>query len=174
MDLEGKVRVLGEMLRDRVAVEFLKLGLEMVEVQVQDIGLPEEVERAIDKGGAMRAIGNMQAYTQYEAASSIKDMAQNPGAGGMAGAGMGMGMGMAVGNQMANAMGQQAQGGQAPGMGPAGPPPIPQAVQFYVAVGGQQTGPFECKCYQGPGGFRPVYQGHPGLEARHGQLDPGR
>ena len=148
IDLEGKVRQLSEILRDRLAVEFLKLGLEITEVQVQDIGLPEEVEAAIDKGGAMRAIGNMQAFTQYEAARSIKDMAQNPGMGGsMAGAGMGMGMGMAMGQQMGQSMGQQSQ--QPVGMGgPGGPPPIPQPVQFYVAVGGQQTGPFDMAALQ--------------------------
>ena len=148
IDLEGKVRQLSEILRDRLAVEFLKLGLEITEVQVQDIGLPEEVEAAIDKGGAMRAIGNMQAFTQYEAARSIKDMAQNPGMGGsMAGAGMGMGMGMAMGQQMGQSMGQQSQ--QPVGMGgPGGPPPIPQPVQFYVAVGGQQTGPFDMAAIQ--------------------------
>ncbi|MEW6262952.1 MAG: SPFH domain-containing protein [Thermodesulfobacteriota bacterium] len=136
IDLEGKVRLLGERLKDKVAVDFLKLGLEVTEVQVQDLGLPEEVEKAIDKGGAMRAIGNLGAYAQYEAASSIKDMAQNPGAGGLAGAGMGMGMGMAMGSQMAQTMGQ--------GLGPqAGPPPLPQPVQFFVAIGGQQSGPFD-------------------------------
>ena len=150
IDLEGKVRILGEKLRDSISVEFIKLGLEIVEVQVQDINLPEEVEQAIDKGGAMRAIGNLDAYAKYEAASSIKDMAQNPGAGGMAGAGMGMGMGMAMGNQMAQSFGGgQAPSQQAPGMGgPGGPPPIPQAVQFYLAVGGQQAGPYDMATLQ--------------------------
>ena len=108
IDLEGKVRVLGELLKDRVSIDFIKLGLEITDVQAQDIGLPPEVEKAIDKGGAMRAIGNMQAYTQYEAAGAIKDMAQNPGAGGIAGAGFGMGVGMAMGNQMAGSMGRSA------------------------------------------------------------------
>lgn len=142
VELEGKVRVLGELLRDRLDIEFIKLGLELTEVQVQDIGLPEEVERAIDKGGAMRAIGNMQAYTQYEAAGAIKDMAQNPGAGGMAGAGFGAGMGMGLGQQMAQAMGAGAQQQQRPA-GPGGPPPPPPVLQIYIAVSGQSTGPFD-------------------------------
>lgn len=144
VELEGKVRILGEKLRDRVALDFLKIGLEVTDVQVQDIGLPEEVEKAIDKGGAIRAVGNLGAYAQYEAASSIRDMAQNPGAGGLAGAAMGMGMGVAMAGQMAGVMGQQ-QASQQPyqAPSPAGPPPIPQPVQFFVAMGGQQTGPFD-------------------------------
>ena len=139
IDLEGKVRKLGETLRDKIAVEFLKFGLEITEVQVQDIGLPEEVERAIDKGGAMRAIGNMQAYAQYEAASAIKDAAQNPGMGGM---GVGMGVGAAMGHQMTQAMGQGMGMGQQPaGPGPA--PPPPPIVQFYMVVNNQQAGPYD-------------------------------
>ena len=148
LDLEGKVMMLGEMLVDRINPSFKEFGLQLTEVQVQDLGLPEEVERAIDKGGAMRAIGNMQAYTQYETASAIKDAAQNPS--GTAGAGIGMGMGFSMANQMAGAMGQgQQPPQQAPQQaGPGVPPPIPQAVQFYVAVGGQQTGPFDLAVIQ--------------------------
>ncbi len=137
LDLESKVVILGDMLKERISPPFGDYGLEVTEVQVQDIGLPEEVEKAIDKGGAMRAIGNLQAYTQYETAGAIKDAAQNPS--GMAGAGMGMGMGFAMANQMAKTMGPQAASPQAA----PGPPPIPGTVQFFIAVGGQQTGPFD-------------------------------
>jgi membrane protease subunit (stomatin/prohibitin family) len=134
IDLEAKVTDMGNRLRERLASDFTTLGLELLEVQVQDIGLPEEVEKAIDKRGAMAAIGNLQAYTQYETASSIRDAANNPG--GAAGAGMGLGAGIAMGAQMGNAM------AGAMGMGGAGaPPPVPGG--FHVAVGGQQTGPFD-------------------------------
>jgi len=136
IDLEAKVSELGTRLKDRLAPEFETLGIELVEVQVQDVGLPEEVDKAIDKRGAIAAVGNLQAYTQYETASSIRDAANNPG--GAAGVGMGLGAGMAMGAQMANAMGGALNAG-----GAGSPPPIPGAVAFHVAVGGQQTGPFE-------------------------------
>jgi len=149
IDLESKVMTVGEMLRDRIKPAFEGFGLDLTEVQVQDIGLPEEVERAIDKAGAMRAIGNMQTYTQYETASAIKDAANNPG--GLAAAGVGVGMGLGMGGQMAGAMGgmftTQAQGQPqaAPGMAP---PPLPPQVQFFVAVNGQQSGPFDLAVLQ--------------------------
>jgi membrane protease subunit (stomatin/prohibitin family) len=107
-------------------------------VQVQDIGLPEEVEKAIDKRGAMAAVGNLQAYTQYETASSIHDAANNPG--GAAGAGIGLGAGIAMGAQMMNSMTGAA--------GAAAPPPIPGAAAFHVAVGQSQTGPFDLAALQ--------------------------
>jgi membrane protease subunit (stomatin/prohibitin family) len=141
IDLEAKVSELGSRLKDRLAPEFETFGIELVEVQVQDVGLPEEVDKAIDKRGAIAAVGNLQAYTQYETASSIRDAANNPG--GAAGVGMGLGAGMAMGAQMANAMGGAMGAGTA-----AAPPPIPGAVAFHVAVGGQQTGPFELALLQ--------------------------
>ena len=134
IDLEGKVMLLGQMLKDRIAPAFEGFGLELTEVQVQDIGLPEEVEKAIDKSGAIKAVGDLRAFTQYEAASSIGVAAANPS--GVAGAGVGMGMGFSMANQMGQAM----AGGQAgQNAGAETPPPLPA---FYVAIDGKQTGPF--------------------------------
>jgi membrane protease subunit (stomatin/prohibitin family) len=152
IDLESKVVQLGETMKSRISPAIEALGLELTEVQVQDIGLPEEVERAIDKAGAMRAIGNMQTYTQYETANSINDAANNPG--GLAAAGVGIGMGFGMGGQMAGAMGGmfagQAQPQMQPGIGgaPMAPPPLPPQVQFFVAVNGQQSGPFDMAVLQ--------------------------
>jgi len=134
LDLESKVVTLGGILKDKIAPGFDGFGLELTEVQVQDIGLPEEVEAAIDKSGAMRAIGDMRTFTQYQTGVSIPDAANNPG--GLAAAGAGVGMGFAMMGQMTQAGMPQA----APGFG--APPPLPQASQFFIAVGGQQAGPY--------------------------------
>ncbi|NVN91950.1 MAG: SPFH domain-containing protein [Desulfuromonadales bacterium] len=138
IDLESKVIQLGETLRARITPAMHALGLELTEVQVQDIGLPAEVERAIDKAGAMRVIGNMQEYTQYETASSIRDAANNPG--GLAAVGVAAGIGIGMAGQMGAAM-----GGATPGTptAPVSPPPLPAQCRFFVAVNGQQTGPFD-------------------------------
>ncbi len=135
IDIEAKVSLIGQMLRERIGPDFEGMGLELSEVQVQDVGLPEEVEKAIDKRGAIAAVGNLQAYTQYETASAIRDAATTPNS--AAGAGMGLGAGFAMGAQMANQM------GGAMNASSAAPPPLPSAVAFHVAVGGAQTGPFD-------------------------------
>ncbi len=132
IEMSAKVYEMGNLLRDRLQPDFEAMGLELVEVQVQNVGLPEEVEKAIDKRGAMAAVGNLQAYTQYESASAIREAAANPG--GTAGAGVGLGAGIAMGAQMMGAM--------AGGAG-AAPPPLPPAAGFHVAVGQNQTGPFD-------------------------------
>jgi membrane protease subunit (stomatin/prohibitin family) len=150
VDLESKVVQLGETLKSRIVPAIEALGLELTEVQVQDVGLPEEVERAIDKAGAMRVIGNMQMYTQYETANSINDAANNPG--GLAAAGVGVGMGFGMGGQMTGAMGgifaAQSQPQTQPGIGRVPLTPLPLHLQLFVAVNGQQTGPFDLETLQ--------------------------
>lgn len=149
IDLESRVVQLGKMLRDRIAPSFERLGLELTEVQVQDIGLPEELEKAIDKAGAMRVIGDMQSYTSYETASAIRDAANNPG--GLAAAGVGVGMGLGMGSQMLGAMAAPAAGQLKTAAVPepaAEPPQLPSAGQVFVAQAGQQTGPFDMPALQ--------------------------
>ncbi len=148
IDLEAKVTQMGTMLRDRIGPDFEGMGLELVEVQVQDVGLPEEVEKAIDKRGAIAAVGNLQAYTQYETASAIRDAATTPNS--AAGAGMGLGAGLAMGANMINQVGGAfgGAGAAAAGAGAAMPPPLPAALAFHVAVNGQQAGPFDMMALQ--------------------------
>lgn len=148
IELESKVAALGEMLKERITPTLEGFGIALTEVQVQDVGLPEEVERAIDKAGAMRAIGTMQTFTQYETANAIKDAASNPG--GVAAAGVGIGIGIGMGGQLAGTMGgmytaQPQPQTASPAMAP---PPLSPVLQLFVAVNGQQTGPFDLPSLQ--------------------------
>ena len=140
IDLESKVSVVGDKIRERIAADFLGMGLELCEIQVQDIGLPEEVERAIDQQGAMRAIGNMQQFGQYQAAQALRDAATNPGGAGMV---MGVGVGGMLGQGMNTLFQPPAAAPAAASTGGATPPPLPAAVSFHVAINGQQAGPFD-------------------------------
>lgn len=80
----------------------------------------------------------MKKYMQYKMGGAMEKSAESGGDGGMMGSMMGAGMGLAMGNQMGNAFGgaQNNQGGGAP-------PPIPGQVKFFVAINGQQAGPFD-------------------------------
>ncbi len=99
-------------LKARVADDFAKQGLELVDFIISAITPPEEVQKMIDERSSMGAIGDMSAYMQYKAAQSIQDAAKNPG--GAAGQGMGFGLGMGYGQMMAGAFGQgQGQAGGA-------------------------------------------------------------
>lgn len=139
IDLESKVTLVGERIKERIGGDFEKFGLELTEVLVQDIGLPEEVEKAIDQQGAMRAIGNMNQFAQYQAAQAIRDAAQNQG---MAGGMMGIGIGGMLSQGVGNLFQQPAQAA------PAVPPPLPTAVSYFVAHNGAQTGPYDLPSLQ--------------------------
>jgi hypothetical protein len=110
-----------------------------VKLVVENISLPPEVEQALDTRTKMGVIGDLSRYTQFQAAEAMRDAAKNPG--GIAGAGVGFGAGMAIGNQMGAAMaGTQGVGTPppVPGAAAAGPP----QVAYFVAMEGQQKGPF--------------------------------
>ena len=134
LDMAGNTDQLGDVLRERIAPELAEQGVELSRFYVENISLPESVEKALDKRTSMGVIGDLNRYTQFQSAEAITAAAQNPG--GTMGAGMGMGMGMAMGNMMTNTMGQGAAAGMAP------PPPPPPAAVWHIAEGGQTMGPF--------------------------------
>ena len=134
LNLAANYDELGQFVTGRIQAEFKTFGLEVSKLLVENISLPPEVEQALDKRTSMGVIGDLQRYTQYQAAEAMREAAANPG--GTAGAGVGMGMGFAMANQMGQAMAGGAKAG--------GPPPIPpSAVGYWVACNNQQTGPFE-------------------------------
>ncbi|MBX7134714.1 MAG: SPFH domain-containing protein [Fimbriimonadaceae bacterium] len=135
LDLVAQYQTMGKMLTDKIAPHLAQYGIELTAMLIENISLPPEVEEAIDKRSSMGAVGNLQAYTQFQTANAIEDAANNPG---MAGGTMAMGAGFAMANQMSQSMAPPQQQAQPA----AAPPPVPQEVAFFVAVNGQQTGPF--------------------------------
>ena len=97
LDLPAHFDEIGAGATSKIGQEFGKYGLELVEFFINAISPPEEVQKAIDARSSMGAIGDMQAYTVYQAANSMRTMAEQGGAGGSAAAPMGMGMGAGFG-----------------------------------------------------------------------------
>ena len=92
---------------------FDRYGLALDAFAVQNISLPEELQKILDTKIGMNMIGDMGRYTQYQVANSIPLAAQNEG--GMAGIGAGLGAGMTIGQGMAQSMAQAMQPGTAAG-----------------------------------------------------------
>ena len=148
LDIASNLNEFSAALQQSLDVDFEELGVDITKFLVENISLPEEVEKALDKRTSMGIIGDMGKYTQFQFADALKAGAENPAGGGSpAGDAMGMGMGFAMAGQMAQQMmNPQASAtvNQQPGQqGISSPPPIPQQKSYYVAVNGQQTGPFE-------------------------------
>jgi len=113
-------------LKGRVADDFGKYGLELVDFLIGAITPPEEVQKMIDERAGMGAIGDMQKYMAFKAARGIEAAASNPGsAGGAAGLGLGAGIGMMMPQMIAGAMAAQGRPAETPGA--AAPPSGPAA-----------------------------------------------
>lgn len=148
LDMAANYDEFSKLIHEKINPEFNEIGIDLTKMLIENISLPEEVEKVLDKRTSMGIVGNLGAYTQFQAANAMEQAAQNPN-GGLAGAGVGMGMGWAMGNQMGNMFQQNQFNPQTGGMNQPGaqgapgmPPPLPPVEQYYVAINGQQTGPF--------------------------------
>ena len=155
LDLVAQYNEIGERVLQNLQPIMNNMGLELMTFTVGNISLPEEVNAAIDKSGAIGALGGMQGYMQMKAADALGDAANNQGTGGtMMGMMLGGNLGAFAGQQF-----QQSQQYQQPQQQMAPPPPPPPAApMFYVAVNGQQHGPFAIQQLQamvGQGTFGP-------------------
>lgn len=122
LDLQTMYDEIATGTRAKVAEEFAKFGLELVDFFINSLNVPEEVQKAIDTRSSMGAIGDLRAYTMYQAANSMREMAANPG-GGESGSAMGMGMGAGFGMMLPGMISQAMQNtGQAVPGGAAGQP----------------------------------------------------
>ncbi len=135
LDLAGNYDDLSDYITAKIAPEFMAYGLEITKLLVENISLPASVEEALDKRTSMGVIGNLKDYTEFQAAEAMKAAAENPSGG--ASEGIGMGMGFALANKMSQSFTPASNNATQ-----STPPPIPQQTQYFVALNGQQSGPF--------------------------------
>jgi membrane protease subunit (stomatin/prohibitin family) len=100
--------------------DFTKLGLALESVTVQNVSLPEELQKVLDQRIGMGMVGqDMGRFMQYQTAQSIPKFAEGAagagggGGGSLVGDAMGLGAGVALGQVMAQQLQQGLQGGAA-------------------------------------------------------------
>lgn len=143
LQMAAQAEQIAAAVRVKSSEEFEARGVTLNSFYIEAISPTEETAKAIDTASAMGAIGDMNAYMQYQGANAMLEAAGNEGAAATGlGLGTGVGLGSAVGQMFGQSM-QQQQQPAAPAAAPAGPPPVPQAVSYFIAVGGQQSGPFD-------------------------------
>ena len=97
LDIAANYTELGQYCLSALNPKVERLGLTLCNFVIENVSLPEEVEKAIDKRTSMGVVGDLNKYTQFQAAEAIRDAANNQN--GMAGIGVGMGT-AAMMNQM--------------------------------------------------------------------------
>lgn len=82
---------------------FAELGLRIESFVVENISLPDELQKVLDQRIGMNLIGDLGRYTQFQVAQSIPLAAANEG-GSAAGVGVGLGAGIAMAQPMMRVM----------------------------------------------------------------------
>ncbi|BCJ34589.1 antifreeze protein, type I [Actinocatenispora thailandica] len=173
LDLAAHQQDIGDRLAGALSQELAEVGIAIPKFIIENISVPPEVEKAMDKRTEMGVVGDLDRYTKYQTANAIAEAAGTPGSG--MGEGLGLGMGVAAGQRFAQNINpqqgypqqgypqQQYPPAAAPGYppqgapqqgyqqppAPAAPPPLPQQTQWYIAVNGAQQGPFDSAALSG-------------------------
>lgn len=140
LDMAANTADLAKLIATAIAPKVTDYGLTLPEFYIENISLPEEVEKVLDKRSSIGIAGDLGKYMQFNAAEAL----DRPG--GALSDAMGAGMGAALGLGMA----QQAAGpwGAAPAQAaarpaaPPPPPPPPVGKEWHLAENGATRGPF--------------------------------
>jgi membrane protease subunit (stomatin/prohibitin family) len=121
LDLASNQLTFAQALTAQLAPEFTKIGLKLEGMTVQNVSLPEELQKILDQKIGMGMVGNdMGKFMQYQTAQAIPKFAEGGGGGsGIAGDAMGLGAGVALGQVLAQNLQAGLQGGAAAGAAPA-------------------------------------------------------
>ncbi len=117
LDLAANQVEFAQQLREVTAADFAKLGLKLESVTVQNLSLPEELQKILDQKIGMGMVGqDMGRFMQYQTAQAIPKFAEGAAqGGGVVGDAMGLGAGVALGQVMAQQLNQGLQGQGAAG-----------------------------------------------------------
>jgi len=118
LDMAANQGVLAEKISEQLKPAFTDYGLLLDSFVVENLSLPEELQKVLDQRISMNVLGDMGKFTQYQVAQAIPIAAGNEG-GGAVGVGAGLGAGVAMGQAMMDAIKQSSSSN--PGGGGAAP-----------------------------------------------------
>lgn len=141
LDMASNQSALAGQIAAEMKPGFAALGLEMAQFIVESVSLPDELQKVMDQRIGMSMAGDIGKLTQFEAAESLEEAAQNTG--GAAGMGVGLGAGAAMAQTL---MGQARPSSPAPAPAAAAGAkfcmecgkPLPQGARFCPECGKQQ------------------------------------
>jgi membrane protease subunit (stomatin/prohibitin family) len=136
LDMAANTADLGKLVTGAINPLVAAYGLSLPEFYIENISLPEEVEKALDKRTSVGIAGDLNKYMQYSAAEAMGS--PNSAAGGAMAAGMGAAMGMG----MAQNMGPWGPAAPISHASPPPPPPPAASAVWHLAENGVTSGPF--------------------------------
>ena len=130
LDMAANQVELGQKITEHLRPQFANMGIDLDTLVVENLSLPDELQKRLDERIGMTMVGDMGRYTQFQVAQSLPIAAANEGGGGTAGIGVGLGAGLAMAQSMMGAMKPPEAAA------PATAPPAPAAeTKFCVECG---------------------------------------
>lgn len=143
LDLAANQQMMSDKIKAEVTRAFAEWGLQCLTFFVESVSLPDEVQAHLDKGSSMRAIGDLDKYTKFQAAEALEKSAGQDG--GMAGMGAGVAAAVAMGQAMSAGLGAAS----APAATPAAPAEDPfeliEKLHKLVTIGALSQAEFDAK-----------------------------
>jgi membrane protease subunit (stomatin/prohibitin family) len=132
LDLAANQIEFAKALSAAVAPSCEAMGLKLEGLTVQNVSLPEELQKILDQKIGMGMVGNnMGQFMQYQAAQALPTLAAGQGGGGIAGDAAGLGAGLALGQAMAQSIQQ--------GLAGVGASAAPAAASAAPAMGADEV-----------------------------------
>jgi membrane protease subunit (stomatin/prohibitin family) len=139
LDLASNYNNFSKYMSEKIAPHFSEYGLQLTKILVENISLPENVEKALDKRTSREVTGNLDEHLKYqmgeamgkEGGSAMGDMAT-------------IGAGIAMGQNMANSINFSTPPKNTP-------PPIPTRDEtlYHIAVDNASEGPYDMRTIKG-------------------------
>ncbi len=142
LDMAANQIELGQKIAEHLKPVFTDLGLALDSFVVENLSLPDELQKRLDERIGMTMLGDMGRYTQFQVAQAMPIAAANEG-GGAAGIGAGLGAGMVMAQSMMGAM-RPPEPPAAPTPFAPAPPPAPAAAPVAPAAAGAAGGTKFC------------------------------
>jgi len=123
LDLAANQIEFAKALKEATAPSFAAIGLKLEGVTMQNVSLPDELQKILDQKIGMGMVGgDIGKFMQYQTAQAIPKFAEGAGQGGVVGDAMGLGAGVALGQVMAQQLNQglHATPATAPAAAPVG------------------------------------------------------
>jgi membrane protease subunit (stomatin/prohibitin family) len=141
LELASNYEKFSNYITEHIAPYFKEYGLDLLKVMVENISLPENVEKALDKRTSREITGNLDDHIKYQTGEALG----NSSGGGAMGDMIGMGAGIAMGQSMAEALSKKKD------TNTNTPPPIPSRDErvYYVALDNASEGPYDMRTIKG-------------------------
>ena len=137
LDLASNYGKFGDYVTEHIGEYFTEYGLELTKLLVENISLPQNVEKALDKRSSRAITGNLDEHIKYQTGEAIG--ASSEGGSSAIADMIGMGAGIALGQNMANQITNKQV-----------PPALPSRDQtmYHIALDDASEGPYDMRTIQ--------------------------